>query len=37
MVLLPWGYTETRPENYDDIYALGMAGAEALMSVHGTT
>ena len=37
MVLLPWGYTETRPDNYDDLYALGMAGAEALQSIHGTT
>ena len=37
MVLLPWGYTEARPDNYDHLYALGVAGAEALESVHGTT
>ena len=37
MVLLAWGYTEARPDNYDHLYALGVAGAEALESVHGTT
>ena len=36
MVLLPWGWTEAKPDNYDDIYSLAMAGVEALTAVHGT-
>ena len=36
MVLLPWGWTQAKPDNYDDIYSLAMAGVEALTAVHGT-
>ena len=36
MVLLPWGWTLAKPDNYDDIYSLAKAGAEALTAVHGT-
>ena len=36
MVLLPWGWTAAKPDNYDDIYSLAMAGVEALTAVHGT-
>ena len=36
MVLLPWGWTSAKPDNYDDIYSLAKAGAEALTAVHGT-
>ena len=36
MVLLPWGWTTAKPDNYDDIYSLAMAATEALTAVHGT-
>ena len=25
MVLLPWGWTSAKPDNYDDIYSLAKA------------
>ena len=36
MVLLPWGWTSAKPDNYDEIYSLARAGVEALTAVHGT-
>ncbi len=34
-VLLPYGYTEERPPNYDDLLVLGNLGADALAAVDG--
>jgi len=36
LVLLPWGWGYEQPDNYDDLYQMAMAGADALKAVHGT-
>ena len=33
--LSPWGYTETKPEDYADLEELGLVGVEAIFQVHG--
>merc|ERR1711872_1121717 len=33
LVLLPWSYTSTVPDDYDSMYAVAMKGSEALTSV----
>jgi carboxypeptidase A2 len=35
--LLPWGYTRTKPDDYDDLYSLAQKGTDALKAVHGTS
>ena len=36
LVLLPWGWTEERPDNYDDLLNLANIGNAALKAVHGS-
>ncbi|KAG0225789.1 hypothetical protein BGW42_004096 [Actinomortierella wolfii] len=35
--MTPWGYTGTRPSNYQYLVGLANAAAQALRSVHGTS
>ncbi|XP_023341572.1 carboxypeptidase B [Eurytemora carolleeae] len=37
MILLPWGYTDDVPNDYDEMYNLFMKGSDALTAVHGKT
>jgi murein tripeptide amidase MpaA len=37
LILLPWGYTNDLPEDYDQMYELFMKGSDALTAVHGKT
>ena len=37
LVLLPWGYTNTLPDDYQELLALAQKGADALQAVHGKT
>jgi len=34
-ILLPWGYQDQTPDDYDQMYALAMKGSDALTAVHG--
>lgn len=34
--LLPWGWTNELPENYEQLEKVGKVGVEALAAVHGT-
>ena len=36
MVLLPWGWTTSKPANYDNIYNLAMEAAQALQSASAS-
>merc|ERR1712098_112035 len=35
LILLPWGFQSTPPEDYDQMYILAMLGSDALTAVHG--
>merc|ERR1711970_1533656 len=35
LVLLPWGWTTEKPDNYDDLYAVAQAGADAMYAAGG--
>jgi len=35
LVLLPWGYTEKKPENYNAMLDLAEKGAKKMQAVHG--
>jgi len=35
LILLPWGYTSSPPDDYDQMYELSMKGSDALTAVHG--
>jgi len=35
LILLPWGYSSTPPQDYDQMYILAMLGSDALTAVHG--
>jgi murein tripeptide amidase MpaA len=35
LILIPWGYTETPPANYDYMEAIALKGSDALTAVHG--
>jgi len=35
LILLPWGYTSTPPNDYDSMYEIAMKGSDALTAVHG--
>ena len=37
LVLLPWGYTNTLPPDYQTMFELAQRGADALYNVHGKT
>ena len=37
LVLLPWGYTNTLPDDYQTMFELAQRGADALYNVHGKT
>eukprot|EP00092_Neocalanus_flemingeri_P019908 GFUD01021566.1.p1 GENE.GFUD01021566.1~~GFUD01021566.1.p1 ORF type:complete len:363 (+),score=91.16 GFUD01021566.1:33-1091(+) len=37
LILLPWGFQNTPPDDYDEMYALAMKGSDALTAVHGKT
>merc|ERR1719175_283776 len=37
LILLPWGYTSSKPSDYDAMYELAMKGSDALTAVHGKT
>lgn len=37
LILLPWGYTDDVPNDYDEMYNLFMKGSDALTAVHGKT
>jgi len=37
LVLLPWGYTNTLPDDYQELLAMAEKGADALKNVHGKT
>jgi len=37
LVLLPWGYTNDLPDDYQEMFTLAQKGADALTSVHGKT
>ena len=37
LVLLPWGYTHTLPDDYQTMFELAQRGADALHNVHGKT
>ena len=37
LVLLPWGYTNTLPDDYQTMFELAQRGADALHNVHGKT
>ena len=37
LVLLPWGYTNDLPDDYQQLKALADKGADALFAVHGKT
>ena len=37
MWLLPWGYTEKRPEDFSELFSLAKIGARSLQRVHNTT
>lgn len=36
MWLVPWGWTDDLPEDYDDLVMFGKIGVDALTPVHGT-
>ena len=35
LILLPWGYTDSPPADYDVMYELAMKGSDALTATHG--
>ena len=35
LVLLPWGFTNEAPEDYQQMYDTAMLGSDALTAVHG--
>jgi len=35
LILLPWAYTSTPPDTFDEMLILGQLGADALAAVHG--
>merc|ERR1711971_186713 len=35
LILLPWGFQDETPDDYDNMYALAMKGSAALTAVHG--
>merc|ERR1711887_316220 len=35
LILLPWGFQNETPNDYDNMYALAMKGSAALTAVHG--
>lgn len=37
LILLPWGFQQETPDDYDQMYALAMKGSDALTAVHGMT
>jgi len=37
MWLLPWGFSESRPEDFSELYSLAKIGARAIQKVHNTT
>lgn len=37
MWLLPWGFVETRPEDFSELYSLAKVGARAVQRVHNTS
>ena len=37
MWLLPWGYTETKPDDFKKLFSLAKIGASALRRIHNTT
>ena len=37
MWLIPWGYTEEKPSDYQELYSLAKIGVNALQSVSGTS
>jgi len=37
LVLLPWGFQSSTPDDYDTMYAVAMKGSDALTAVHGKT
>jgi len=37
LVLLPWGYTNDLPDDYQEMLTLAQKGADALFNVHGKT
>ena len=37
LVLLPWGYTNTLPDDYDEMLEIAVRGEAALEAVHGKT
>merc|ERR1712244_41814 len=37
LVLLPWGYTNTLPDDYNEMLEIAVRGEAALEAVHGKT
>ena len=37
LVLLPWGYTNTLPDDYNEMLEIALRGEAALEAVHGKT
>lgn len=37
MWLLPWGFSEARPEDFSELYSLAKIGAKAIQRVHNTS
>ena len=37
LVLLPWAYTDTPPDDYNDMLEIAVRGEAALEAVHGKT
>jgi len=35
LILLPWGFQQETPDDYDTMYGLAMKGSSALTAVHG--
>ena len=37
LILLPWGFQQTPPDDYEEMLALALKGGDALTAVHGMT
>eukprot|EP00090_Calanus_glacialis_P035855 TRINITY_DN6115_c0_g1_i1.p1 TRINITY_DN6115_c0_g1~~TRINITY_DN6115_c0_g1_i1.p1 ORF type:complete len:424 (-),score=112.63 TRINITY_DN6115_c0_g1_i1:138-1409(-) len=37
LILLPWGFQQTPPDDYEEMLALALKGGDALTAVHGET
>merc|ERR1712241_383588 len=37
LILLPWGFTNTLPDDYEEMLELALKGSDALTAVHGKT